>query len=285
MRTKTKIEGKFYPLTTDVARKVRLAKLTAAEWRIWSYLVEMDPWGERYQDLEVLTVMSECSVSKATLYRAFVKLENLELFDFQEQGFSFKNSTGVSKMRPVSQICDSSLKNETVVSEMKQVSQICENPTPEPLPDKLSDVSQTIQITTDLIQTFQKQGEGEKVFLAEKNPDNEQQSEARESNLPNLVPVFSILNSEKLKDKNCHEDGFSAYQESGRTPVSKAHLGKRCDPAPPSEVGTPLREPQRTQADLARECRPREGMPTKRGNADQESGFSIRQGTREFDIN
>ena len=145
MMTKTKIEGKFYPLTPDVASSLREAKLTAAEWRIWSYLVELDPWGDRYQDLEVLTVMSECDVSKATVYRAFAKLQNLELFDFQDKGFSFKNETGVSKMRQQSQKCDSSLKNETAVSKMRQVSQICENRSVKPLENQGSDSPQTIQ--------------------------------------------------------------------------------------------------------------------------------------------
>lgn len=29
----------FYPVTPEVSRKLRAAKLTAAEWRIWSYLI------------------------------------------------------------------------------------------------------------------------------------------------------------------------------------------------------------------------------------------------------
>ncbi|WP_414623823.1 hypothetical protein [Calothrix sp. CCY 0018] len=38
----TKIQGKFYPLTPDVAKKPKKAKLTAAEWRFWTYLVELN---------------------------------------------------------------------------------------------------------------------------------------------------------------------------------------------------------------------------------------------------
>ena len=63
----------FYPITPEVSRKLRQGKLTAAEWRIWSYLIEIDPWGDIYKDIDTLTVMAECDVSKATFYRAIAK--------------------------------------------------------------------------------------------------------------------------------------------------------------------------------------------------------------------
>ena len=74
-----KIQGKFYPLTGDVTTKLRQAKLTAAEWRIWSYLVEIDPWGDRYQDIDSLDVMSKCDCSRATFYRAIAKFQEIEV--------------------------------------------------------------------------------------------------------------------------------------------------------------------------------------------------------------
>ena len=188
----TKINEKFYPLTPEVAKKLRDAKLTAAEWRIWSYLAEIEPWGDRYSDLDPFTVMQACDVSKATVYRAIAKFQELELFDFQDKGFSVKNQYGISKlkqqsdhtgipkaeevperlredylknetsvseMRQDSQICESSLKNETSVSEMRQDSQICEKQTLEPLPDKKSDSPQTIQTYSDFKKTL---SEGER---------------------------------------------------------------------------------------------------------------------------
>jgi hypothetical protein len=105
----------FYPITPEVSRKLRQGKLTAAEWRIWSYLIEIDPWGDIYKDIDTLTVMAECDVSKATFYRAIAKFQELELFDIQDKGISIRNLKGVS-----------SLKNETPVSEMRQDSQNCE---------------------------------------------------------------------------------------------------------------------------------------------------------------
>ena len=158
----------FYPLTPEITNKLRKAKLTAAEWRIWSYLIELDPWGDRYIDIETLDVMSQCDCSKATFYRAIAKFQKLGLFDFQDKGFSYKNETGASrlrksyrknetefsKMRQPSQKCETSLKNETEFSEMRQLSQKCENQSLEPLPEEDSGSPQTIQTYSDFIQTL-----------------------------------------------------------------------------------------------------------------------------------
>lgn len=105
--TQTKIQGKFYPLTPELAKKLREAKLTAAEWRFWAYLVEIDPYGDRYHDLNPLTIQTECELSKPTYYRAKAKFQELGIFDFQEEKVSFRNLTGVSKMRLKSQKRDS----------------------------------------------------------------------------------------------------------------------------------------------------------------------------------
>ncbi|OCQ92251.1 hypothetical protein BCD64_00085 [Nostoc sp. MBR 210] len=137
-----KINGDFYPLTPETSRKLRNGNLTAAEWRIWSYLVEIDSWGDRYQEVNTLEIIQECNVSKATFYRAVAKLQELEIFDFQDIGFSIRNLCGVtslknettfSEMRQQSQNCDSSLKNEKPVSKMRKQSHSCENQQPEPL--------------------------------------------------------------------------------------------------------------------------------------------------------
>jgi hypothetical protein len=51
----------------------------AAEWRLWSYLISLDPWGDRYIDIETITVMQECDCSKATFYRAIAKFQEIDL--------------------------------------------------------------------------------------------------------------------------------------------------------------------------------------------------------------
>ena len=181
----TKIQGKFYPLISEVTAALRRAKLTAAEWRIWSYLVEIDPWGDRYQDIDSLDVMSKCDCSRATFYRAIAKFQKLKIFDIQDKGFSIRNLTGasslkfnraeeqstklkkvdlktekvVSKMRLDSQNCGSDLKTENLVSKMRLDSQNCENKPPESPPDKDCKSPQTLQNYSDFKKTL---SEGER---------------------------------------------------------------------------------------------------------------------------
>ena len=157
-----KIQVKFYPLTSTITTMLRKAKLTAAEWRIWSYLIEIDPWGDRYQDLDSLDVMSKCNCSRATFYRAIAKFQKLGLFDIQDKGFSFRNLTGASKLMSADpKIGDksskkSNLKNEIGVSKMRRDSQICENQSPKSPPDKASNSPQTLQIYSDFIRSLSK---------------------------------------------------------------------------------------------------------------------------------
>jgi len=110
----------FYQLTPETGKTLIKNELTAAEWRVWIYLVCLDPWGNEYKDLNSLEIMSECKVSKTTLWRAMSKLQDLGLFDFQDQGFHFKNETGVSKMKQEFQKRNRNFKNETEISKMKQ---------------------------------------------------------------------------------------------------------------------------------------------------------------------
>ena len=221
MMPKNKIEGKFYPLTPSVAQTLREANLTAAEWRIWSYLVELDPWGDRYVSLEVLDVLSQCNCSKATFYRAIAKFQQLGLFDFQDKGFCVKNETGtsrlrkgylknettVSSMRQVSQICDSSLKNETSFSNMRQVSQICDQQGTETLSNGGFSSSQTPQ-------KFQtNQTRGEKNFFSQQNQINDKgQDEGNQQEA-------EIKQEEELQEKNGLETIASVVEKIPRAVV------------------------------------------------------------------
>lgn len=145
---KNKLPDEFYPITPDAAQRLRKANLTASEWKIWSYLIEIDPWGDRYEEVDTLTLITICEVSKATYYRAAAKFQEHKIFDFQDKGFnirnlhgiaSLKNEKTVSKMRqPQSQDCDKSLNLEKKVSEMRQLSQNCENQPPKVAPSNSS---------------------------------------------------------------------------------------------------------------------------------------------------
>ena len=95
----TRIQEKFYPLTSRIINLLRQGNLTATEWRIWTYLVELDPWGDRYENFDYLSVISVCECSKSSFYRAIAKFQQLEIFDFQNRGFCVKNLAGASQLR------------------------------------------------------------------------------------------------------------------------------------------------------------------------------------------
>ena len=166
MTNSTPIAEKFYPFTVSMAKKLRQADLSAAEWRFWCYLTEQDPWGDRYKELDPLDIMRECGISKATYYRAKAKLQELGLFDFQESKVSFRNLTGISKIKQVSQKSDSclmvedtTLKIETQILPVRRNLQERENQPLEPAPSNDFKISQTLKTYSDLLKTL---SEGER---------------------------------------------------------------------------------------------------------------------------
>ena len=151
MTYSTAITGQFYPFASSMARKLREAHLSAAEWRFWSYLIEHDPWGDRYKELDPFDILRECGMSKATYYRAKAKLQKLGLFDFQESKVNYRNLEGISQIRQDSQKSGSNLKNETANLEMRANPQKRES---QPLESFVSKASKTLQTFSDLLKTL-----------------------------------------------------------------------------------------------------------------------------------
>ena len=151
MTYSTPIAGQFYPFASSMAKKLREAHLSAAEWRFWSYLIEHDPWGDRYKELDPFDILRECGMSKATYYRAKAKLQRLGLFDFQESKVSYRNLEGISQIKQEPQKSDSILKNKTANPEMRANPQKREN---QPLKSFVSKASKTLQTFSDLLKTL-----------------------------------------------------------------------------------------------------------------------------------
>lgn len=127
---------KFYKLTEEVAAKLRSLNLSGSEWKVWSYLATKNPFSDSYQKFELISLLAECKVSKATFYRAIAKLQEAEILDVQATEMSVKFLTDVtslrfettvsdlrqtvSDLRQESQICDNSLRFETTFSDLRQ---------------------------------------------------------------------------------------------------------------------------------------------------------------------
>jgi hypothetical protein len=145
----------FFKFTQEAAEKLMKINLTAAEWKVWCFLVTSVPYGDSYKKLpSTLEILSKCNVGKSTFYRAIAKLQEAEIFDFQEDGFSARNLSAVSSPRSGttfpdlgqnSQDWENSAESGTTVPDLGQLSQDGENQAPKPAPRKEPTVPQTIK--------------------------------------------------------------------------------------------------------------------------------------------
>ena len=86
---------KFFRFTPQIAEKLRAANLSASEWKLWSYLATLDPFGSKYvESPDLLDLLSECRITKSTFYRALAKLQDEGLIDSQPVKMAFRNLLG-----------------------------------------------------------------------------------------------------------------------------------------------------------------------------------------------
>lgn len=123
----------FYPLTSKTLEKLYQANLTAAEWRLWNYLVVTDPWGDNYKDLpDTLTIMEKVGIKKSTFYAAIAKLDKAgllpdwferEIYDNPEYQVVKRLETELGgQMEVVTAVGRIDLLTNTEVIEVKEVS-------------------------------------------------------------------------------------------------------------------------------------------------------------------
>ncbi len=157
-----KIQGTFYALTPEMGQRLREANLTAAEWRLWSYLVEIDPFGDRYFECpDTISIMQLCNIKKTTLYKAMAKFQSLELFDFQDKGFFVRNLGFPQKRKSfrengnLSENAENCPQKRKSFRENGNLSENAENCPPKRPSEADPELSQTIQ-TIQTSQTIQK---------------------------------------------------------------------------------------------------------------------------------
>ncbi|MDX2215255.1 MAG: hypothetical protein SFY66_18470 [Oculatellaceae cyanobacterium bins.114] len=101
----------YYALSPAIAQELRRINLHASEWRLWSFLVTLEPFGDRYAEMpDLIIILSECQISKATFYRALAKFEEHGLFDTQPLKIAFRNLRGRGIVSPMRQP-DSCMRN------------------------------------------------------------------------------------------------------------------------------------------------------------------------------
>ncbi|MGK7898906.1 MAG: hypothetical protein AB4372_36150 [Xenococcus sp. (in: cyanobacteria)] len=195
-----KIQGKFYPLTNGITKILRQAKLTATEWRIWSYLVEIDPWGDRYENFDYLSVMSICDCSKSSFYRAIAKFQELKIFDFQARGLSLRNLTGVSHFEK----SEPKAESDKTEADRTKTSSSSSKPKPKPKPKpKAEPEPETEQDLTDDCPTIHKNKPDAVV------PEMGKQSQNWESSLKNEKVVPEMGN----ESQNWENEGLKPLSD------------------------------------------------------------------------
>ncbi len=143
----------FYPLTVSTLDQLYQADLSPSELRLWLYLSALDPWGDRYEELpDTLELMEKVGIKKSTFYAAIAKFQELNLFDFQVRGITFRNLLGAEKVwkgfqasGKVSKNLESIPNSWNSVQEFGTNSSDSENQPLEPLQGKGSSSPQTNQ--------------------------------------------------------------------------------------------------------------------------------------------
>ncbi|GAB4547722.1 MAG: hypothetical protein Tsb0014_42430 [Pleurocapsa sp.] len=160
MKRQPSQETTFFRLTPGVRDRLLEINLTAAEWRIWCYLVSLDPFGDRGAKFVPAELMLKCSIKKTTYFSAKAKFQKLGLFDFRDGvtkvvnlQTSLEQTTSGDSQQAVtieSEISESEFGNSESHSEISE-SEFgnSEYRSLKPIPSKASRTPQTIQIYID----------------------------------------------------------------------------------------------------------------------------------------
>lgn len=85
----------FFKLTAQIMQRLRNAGLTAAEYKFFMYLCEMESLGNRYIQLPSQSAIAlELGLSRKTVNQAQSKLQRLGLFDFKVAKWECRNLMG-----------------------------------------------------------------------------------------------------------------------------------------------------------------------------------------------
>ena len=150
----------FFRLTPSVRDRLLEINLTAAEWRIWCYLVSLDPFGDRGAKFSPAELMLKCKIKKTTYFSAKAKFQKLGLFDFRDgvtkvvnlQTSLISEASGYSQQAVTidSEISESKFGNSESHSEISESKfGNSESQSLKPLPRKASKSPQTLQTYLD----------------------------------------------------------------------------------------------------------------------------------------
>jgi hypothetical protein len=183
----------FFQLSSEAIKKLWETNLTGNDWKVYSFLSLLDPFGDRWCELpSIKDICTLLEMSKTSFYRAMTKLRDGGIIDAKVKGVMFQNLLGSAKMNPDSQKRNASTKNVTAVTDIKPESQIRENRELKPREDKGSSVSQTLQTSHISLDSSYPDGEGQK----ESEQETGQPEDIGEDKGTNTNPSSQNLKSE-----------------------------------------------------------------------------------------
>lgn len=115
--------SKFYQTPNRMAMKAIRAKLTGADWCLWSYLQMLDPHGDRMKDIPNPQEIAEAiGISSKQVKRSLVKLEELGLYETEIVQIRGRNLAGaaVKELKTNLTIVDKVIPERTKLSSIGQ---------------------------------------------------------------------------------------------------------------------------------------------------------------------
>lgn len=203
------------------------ASLTAAEWRMWLYLVTLDPFGDVGAKFDAEELMLYCNMQKSTYFAAKAKFTKLGLFEFVEGTTKVRNLKG-SKANPPSE----GVNCNSEASELR--SEISESQTLEPKPvleseslHTLSDIIHTLSLNPPTTPREERE-EIENLDLETQETKNELIEPHQEQMTSNPLPLNKI---DEVSDKK--ESKINQQTKITTNPLTSKKIGEDPVQVPP----------------------------------------------------
>jgi hypothetical protein len=91
------IELDFYSLRPEVVQNIAKHGLSKAESKLFFYLLQLDPFGDRPIKIKVAEILLSTGIGKTAYHQAIVKFEQLGWFDFKHTDVYITNTSCVRK--------------------------------------------------------------------------------------------------------------------------------------------------------------------------------------------
>lgn len=113
----------FYTLKPEIVAKIRQHGLSKTESKLFFYLLELDPFGDRPSKVKVAEILLATGISKAAYHNAVSRFELLGFFDFKHTDVVISNLS----VKQSKKVQDSGQVSKKLVQDSGQVSKILDS--------------------------------------------------------------------------------------------------------------------------------------------------------------